>query len=209
MRSVESPLPVPSGSGLSALVQAPRPPCQDAFLPPGVCGLTLSSARAPAVYGRATVAQECLLSSVGQSTALVKRGSSVRIRQGAPRSPRRRGSKTAARGLSRFRHRLPPRREVPGADQCCRAAGTVTDRVGRAGEFEGGGAKMNIYTGGFFGIRCEFRRWRRTDMDRPVERAVLAAGQGQGAAGQNNDSAKPFGPRSGGSCSCAVLRHRG
>ncbi len=53
---------------------------------------------------------------------------------------------------------------------------------------------MNIYAGGFFGIRREFRRWRRTDMDRPVERAVLAAGQDQGAASQNDGSAKPPSP---------------
>ncbi len=56
------------------------------FLSPGIRGLTLSSAMAPGPSLRpgAAGAQECLLSSVGQSTALVKRGSSVRIRQGAP-----------------------------------------------------------------------------------------------------------------------------
>jgi hypothetical protein len=51
--------------------------------------LALSRQRGPVrfrAHGPARF-RACLLSSVGQSTALVKRGSSVRIRQGAPRTP--------------------------------------------------------------------------------------------------------------------------
>jgi hypothetical protein len=59
------------------------PPAGPRFYQRAVLGLTLSSAaRAVLIHQAAHRAR--LLSSVGQSTALVKRGSSVRIRQEAP-----------------------------------------------------------------------------------------------------------------------------